>query len=44
MKDREREFILSEAADEQEHQRLMTLINRDREGAQRTIEGISAQA
>ena len=37
VKEIERESILSQAADEREHQRLMTLINSDRDRARRTL-------
>ena len=44
MKDNERESVLAQAADQREHQRLMALINSEREHAQREIEGMTAQA
>jgi hypothetical protein len=37
-----RESILSQAADEREHQRLMTLVNSDRDKAQKNIEVMTA--
>ncbi len=42
VKDIERESILSQAADEREHQRIMTLINSDRDRAQKDIEVMTA--
>ncbi len=42
VKEIERESILSQAADEREHQRLMTLINSDRDRAQKNIEVMTA--
>lgn len=43
VKEVERESVLSQAADQHEHQRLMALINSEREHAQREIEGMTAQ-
>lgn len=42
VKEVERESILSQAADEREHQRLMTVINSDRDRAQKDIEVMTA--
>lgn len=44
VKEIERESILSQATDEHEHQRLLNLINSDRDRAHKSIEGMAAKA
>ena len=43
MKEIEDESVLSQAADQHEHQRLMALIDSEREHAHTKLQGVSAQ-